>query len=75
MNEFYLPFANWRILTLEVLSMFAAIALLSTHDELYMFFLVKAFGFFLLAAIVFLFKKWRNTDSMKGINDLIKEED
>ena len=55
--------------------MFAAIALLSTHDELYMFFLVKAFGFFLLAAIVILFKKWRNTESMKGINDLLKEED
>lgn len=67
----FIPFKNWRVIVLTVLSLFAALFLLCDTDEdtgLGYFILIKAIGFALAYIIYRLGKYW---DGKGKINELM----
>lgn len=74
MNNFILPFQNWRVFLLCVLSMFAVIFLLAEGDNAAAFVAYKLASVALIALIYYLMVRWADDGHFKALKDILNDD-
>lgn len=74
MKELFIPFRNWRVCVLLILSMPAIVLVLGDCDDLGYFLLTKGIGFSLVYIIYRLGKYWNSKGQINELMALAEEE-